>query len=152
MAIKLSKKGEYALRAMIALAHAAGGSLTIQQIATAQDIPKKFLEQILLALKAAGLVHSKAGPRGGYDLLASPEGISVRRILEAVEEPISMPKGARTAAGEQAPAGADSALRLSDTLDDIRAYVRQKLDGISLADIASKDLPEEHVEALMWYI
>lgn len=149
MAIRLSKKGEYALRAMIALAHARGESLTIMQIATSQSIPKKFLEQILLALKAAGLVHSKAGPRGGYDLLASPEGITVRRILEAVEEPISMPRAPETAG---AAAGSDAPRRLAETLDDIRAYVRQKLEGISLSDIASKDLPADQVEALMWYI
>ena len=149
MAIKLSKKGEYALRAMIALAHARGESLTIMQIATSQSIPKKFLEQILLALKAAGLVHSKAGPRGGYDLLASPEGISVRRILEAVEEPISMPRAPEPAG---AAAASDAPRRLAETLDDIRAHVRQRLEGISLSDIASKDLPADQVEALMWYI
>lgn len=149
MAIKLSKKGEYALRAMIALAHARGESLTIMQIATSQSIPKKFLEQILLALKADGLVHSKAGPRGGYDLLASPEGITVRRILEAVEEPISMPRAPEPPG---APPAADAPRRLAETLDDIRAHVRQRLDGISLSDIASKDLPADQVEALMWYI
>ena len=63
--MKLTKKGEYALRAMIALEHGHGQALTITQIADAQQIPKKFLEQILLALKAHGLVTSKAGPKGG---------------------------------------------------------------------------------------
>ncbi len=146
MAIKLSKKGEYALRAMIALARANGESQTILQIATGQEIPKKFLEQILLALKAGRLVTSKAGPRGGYDLALPAETVTVGRILEAVEEPISGVHGNGNDASHSPPG------KLGQVIDEIRLHIRRQLDSINLADLAAEDLPADQVEALMWYI
>ena len=87
--MKLTMKGEYALRAMIALAQSPDGSMTISQIAEAKAIPRKFLEQILLALKGGGLLTSRAGPKGGYVLVVQPAAITAAAILRAVEEPIS---------------------------------------------------------------
>ena len=147
MAIKLSKKGEYALRAMIALARNNGESLTILQIATTQSIPKKFLEQILLALKAAGLLTSRAGPRGGYELIMPPDTVTVRCVLEAVEEPISQP---RTDTSDRDNGGPPR--RLQMVLDDIRRHIRQQLDNLTVADLAASDLPADEVESLMYYI
>jgi Rrf2 family protein len=143
--MRLSKKGEYALRAMIALSRSSDAAMTITQIATSQDLPKKFLEQILLALKSAGLVRSKAGPKGGYELAESARAITVGRILGAVEEPISHSRA--SASGENlAPTGVIA------LLDDIRCYVRNKLETVSLQEIADEALSEQDVEALMWYI
>ncbi len=147
--MKLTKKGEYALRAMIALSRSKDQAMTITQIADAQQIPKKFLEQILLALKGAGLVTSKAGPRGGY-LLASgsdERSVTVGRVLEAVEEPLSLlPDQSSSWEGGMTPG------RVAALLDDIRSYIRRKLDGMTLEDLAAQDVPEEQMEALMWYI
>jgi len=144
--MKLSKKGEYALRAMIALARPPQRAMTITEIATSQRLPKKFLEQILLALKAEGLVRSKAGPRGGYELAAPARAISVGRILEAVEEPISKPDSVAKGQEPSAPAG------IAAIFEDIRCYVREKLETISLQEIAEQSITDEQVEALMWYI
>lgn len=147
--MKLTKKGEYALRAMIALAQHPEQAMTITQIAELQHIPKKFLEQILLSLKAAGLVTSKAGPRGGYLIAPSPDDrVTVGRILEAVEEPMSQntppPEGE---GGDGATPGTVCAL-----LEDIRAYIRRKLETVTLHELAAQSVPEDQVEALMWYI
>lgn len=144
--MKLSKKGEYALKAMIALARAGGTAITITEIATRQALPKKFLEQILLALKAAGLVRSKAGPRGGYELADDARSISIGRILEAVEEPISHPQNGRSGEAATAPAG------VAAIFQDIRQYVRLKLDTVTLQELADQAVSSEEVEALMWYI
>lgn len=144
--MRLSKKGEYALRAMIALTRGGDSAMTITQIATSQDLPKKFLEQILLALKGAGLVRSKAGPKGGYELAEPAWQITVGCILAAVEEPISherlLPPGEDTLA----PSG------VITLLQDIRTYVRHKLETVTLQEIADEVLSDQDVEALMWYI
>jgi len=144
--MKLSKKGEYALRAMIALARSGDKAMTITQVATTQDLPKKFLEQILLALKAAGLVRSKAGPKGGYELAESPRKVSVGRILKAVEEPISSESPGLSKPSDLAPTG------VLALFEDIRHYVRQKLETLTLQELADQAVSDEDVEALMWYI
>lgn len=147
--MKLTKKGEYALRAMIVLAKGHGQPMTITQIADAQQIPKKFLEQILLALKAYGLVSSKAGPKGGYLLAPVPPDrpVTVGRILEAVEEPISLSPPLPSGSSRQTTPSGVTAL-----LEDIRVYIRQKLETLTLDELVAQDVPPDQMEALMWYI
>jgi Rrf2 family protein len=86
----ISQKAKYALRALTALARARGGApMLIADIAEQQNIPKKFLEQILLDLKHRGLVISKRGKDGGYLLLKSPEDITFGEILRMIDGPIA---------------------------------------------------------------
>ncbi len=86
--MKLSKKGEYALRALTYLgARGAPSVVSIQEIARQEHIPKKFLEQVLLALKKAGLVQSSRGKAGGYTLQGAPAGMTLGAILQAVDGP-----------------------------------------------------------------
>ena len=85
----LSQKTQYALRAIYELAlHHGGGPVKISDIATAQDIPHKFLELILHELKQAGFVTSKRGKAGGYLLIRSPWEVSVGEILRYVQGPL----------------------------------------------------------------
>ena len=148
--MKLTKKGEYALRAMIALAREQEQPMTITQVADAQQIPKKFLEQILLALKGHGLVMSKAGPRGGYVIAPTPPDrpITVGRILEAVEEPLSQ----TTSPPEEGTESGTTPTGVAALLEDIRSYIRRKLETVTLDELAAHNVPEDQVEALMWYI
>ncbi len=134
------------MRAMIALARNGEAAMTITQVATSQDLPKKFLEQILLALKSAGLVKSKAGPKGGYELAGDPKLVSVGRILSAVEEPMSHDRPGETSGDNLAPSG------VLVLMEDIRDYVRNKLETVSLQEMADEALSEQDMEALMWYI
>ncbi len=88
--MRLSKKGEYALRALTYLgAPGAPSIVSIQEIARQERIPKKFLEQVLLALKKAGLVQSSRGQAGGYSLQAVLSSITLGDILQAVEGPLA---------------------------------------------------------------
>ena len=88
--MRLTRKGEYALRAMIVLARRHGaGPIRIQEVATAERIPRKFLEQILLELRHAGLVHSKRGAGGGYYLARGPETISFAEIVRTIDGPLA---------------------------------------------------------------
>ncbi|MCE2485203.1 MAG: Rrf2 family transcriptional regulator [Desulfurellaceae bacterium] len=88
--MKLSKKAEYALRALTCLgAPGAPPVVSIQEIADQANIPKKFLEQVLLALKKAGLVHSSRGKAGGYSLHAAPARVTLGDIIQAVDGPFA---------------------------------------------------------------
>lgn len=88
--MKLSKKSEYGLRALLELT-LAYGTATLQRhdIAARQHIPVEFLEQILLALKRAGLLASRRGMRGGYTLIKSPEEITLGRVIRILDGPLA---------------------------------------------------------------
>jgi Rrf2 family protein len=87
--MKLSKKSEYALRALSRLgAPGAPAQMSIQELARQEKIPKKFLEQVLLALKNAGILHSSRGKTGGYSLQRPPREVSLGAILRAVDGPV----------------------------------------------------------------
>ena len=84
--MRLSAKGEYAVRALLDLALAAGDALTpIQDIAARQGIPQRYLEQVLLGLRHAGFLVSRRGSAGGYRLARPPDQITVGAVLRAVE-------------------------------------------------------------------
>jgi Rrf2 family protein len=84
--MRISAKSEYAIKAVLDLAMQGEGGLTpIQEIAARQGIPQRYLEQVLLALKRAGVVRSKRGSAGGYHLTRPPEAITVGDVLRAVE-------------------------------------------------------------------
>ena len=86
----ISQKAKYALRALVALARAGRGqSRMIGEISRDQAIPKKFLEQILLELKRAGIVSSRRGRMGGYELVRAPEEIMYGEVLRLIDGPIA---------------------------------------------------------------
>lgn len=87
---QISKRTQYSLRALYALADVYGGPpVLITQLAKDEAIPKKFLEQILLSLKAIGLVESKKGKGGGYRLAKPPEQITLAAVIRQIEGPIA---------------------------------------------------------------
>ena len=87
---QLSKRTQYSLRALYALARSYGqGPVLISHLAEEEAIPKKFLEQILLALKSFGLVESKKGKGGGYTLVRPPDKITVASVIRMMEGPLA---------------------------------------------------------------
>jgi len=132
--MRVSAKADYAVRAAIELAVAAGeGPLKGERIATAQSIPPKFLENILLDLRHAGLVSSQRGTEGGYWLARPPEEITVADIIRAVEGPIASVRGVRP--DELAYTGSAEPLR--DVWLDLRTALRGVLEHVTLADLVS---------------
>ena len=85
--MKLSRRTDYALRAMVelSLAHGEEKFLSTSKISETENIPVKFLEQILSALKGAGIVESRLGPRGGYQLIRPPEEITFGEVIRLFE-------------------------------------------------------------------
>jgi Rrf2 family protein len=87
---QLSKRTQYSLRALYSLARNYGkGPTLISQLAEDEAIPKKFLEQILLSLKNLGLVASKKGKGGGYQLARPPEDITLASVIRMMEGPLA---------------------------------------------------------------
>ena len=88
----ITQKTKYALKALITLAEErarTGGALTIEEVAQRSGAPKRFLEHILLDLKRFGLIGSRRGRRGGYELLGEPGRISIGEVLRHVDGPIA---------------------------------------------------------------
>ena len=137
--MRVSAKVDYAVRAGAELAAAAGaGPVKGDTIAQAQGIPLKFLENILLDLKHAGLVQSQRGAEGGYWLAKEPAEISVADVIRAVEGPIANVRGERPEQVEYA--GAAEALR--EVWIAVRGNLRAVLETVTLADVAADELPD----------
>jgi Rrf2 family protein len=89
--MKLSTKGRYATRIMVYLAvQQQGVPCRKQEIADAEGISADYVEQILIRLKAAGLVTSHRGARGGFSLTRAPETVTVEEVLQATEGPVTL--------------------------------------------------------------
>jgi len=89
--LKLSTKGNYGVRAAFELArHYGKGPLPVRQISERQDIPLKYLEQLLFRLKKGGIIKSIRGPSGGYVLTDSPANFSVGDVIKILEGPLQM--------------------------------------------------------------
>ena len=89
--MQVSRKVDYALRAVIYLSlQRDDRPVPVSEIASSRRIPQKFLEKIIMNLIRAGLVHSHRGAHGGYTLARSPDQVSFRDVIEAVEGPISI--------------------------------------------------------------
>jgi Rrf2 family protein len=87
----LSSRTKYGIHSLIYLAHRFGrGFIAIKEISEAERIPKKFLEAILLDLKGAGILISRAGPNGGYSLRLPPEQLTVGRVVRVLEGPLAL--------------------------------------------------------------
>jgi Rrf2 family protein len=132
--MRVSAKVDYALRAVTELAAAPPGHVTAERLARAQEIPLKFLENILLELRRAEIVASQRGADGGYRL-AKPAGeVSIADVIRAVEGPIATVRGSRPE--EVSYGGAAVALR--DVWIDLRTSMRAVLEETTLADLVSR--------------
>lgn len=88
--MKVSTRGEYGVRAMVALAHGYGaGPMSITTLAKASSVPYAYLEQLIVPLRRAGLVESKRGAQGGYQLTRPPEQVVVGEVYRVMEGPVA---------------------------------------------------------------
>lgn len=136
--MRISARADYAVRAALQLATSRDdGPLKAEAIADAQDIPHKFLEGILNDMRRGGLVLSQRGGNGGYRLAKPPESISIADVIRIVDGPLVSVRGVRPP--DLSYTGpAQSLLPLWIAL---RSNVREILEGVSLADVASAELP-----------
>jgi Rrf2 family protein len=138
--MKLSKKGEYALRALVCLASPnAPAMLSIQEIARREHIPRKFLEQVLLALNKAGIVQSLRGKAGGYSLRTEPAAVTLGDIVRAVDGPLApLPCASLEAPVKCADCPSLTQCWLRPVMVEVGAAVNAALEQISLADMGRR--------------
>ena len=137
--MRVSAKADYAIRAMVELAAAEGGPLKAERISQAQEIPLKFLENIMADLRQAALVRSQRGTEGGY-WLAKPAGaITLAQVIRAVEGPLANVRDRRSEEVEYS----GSAAPLREVWVAVRASLRAVLESVTLADVARGELPAE---------
>jgi Rrf2 family transcriptional regulator, cysteine metabolism repressor len=139
--MKLSKKSEYGLRALLELTLAHGKTtLQRQEIATRQHIPVEFLEQILLMLKRAGLISSRRGARGGYVLIKQPKDITLGQVIRILDGPLApincVSKTAYQKCGD-CPYANNARCPVQHVMGTVRDAIAGILDHHTLADFAS---------------
>lgn len=135
--MRLSKKGEYALRAMIDLSlNYEKGHIQIHDISQREKIPEKFLEIILLELKKAGLLQSKRGIGGGYNLIKHPREITLAEVIRIIDGPLAplgcVSKWAHVNCPEEKNCG------LQSVMMDVRNAIAKILEGVTFDDVCKK--------------
>jgi Rrf2 family protein len=143
--VRVSAKTDYAIRAVLELA-AAGDERPVkgERIATAQQIPLRFLENILMQLRHTGLVESRRGADGGYRLARAPEDITLAEVIRAIDGPLAGVSGVRP----ESLGFEGVAEPMRDVWIAVRASLRSVLERISLADVVAGELPS-HVRSLL---
>ena len=136
--MRISAKADYAVRAAVELAASAGERpLKAERIATAQEIPLNFLENILGELRHAGIVRSHRGAEGGFRLAKPADQLTVADVIRAVEGPLASVRGGPPE--DAAYPGAATAL--PRVWIAVRANLRKVVERVTLADVASGKLP-----------
>ncbi len=148
--MRLSARGEYAIKALVDLAlHDQEGLQPIQEIAARQGIPQRYLEQVLLQCKRAGLLESRRGSAGGYRLSLPGDQVTVGAVLRAVEGPVvgtePARRGARQTQGER-PGD------LSDLWREISEAVSAVVDRVTLEDLRRRALERRSSASPMYHI
>jgi len=143
--VRISAKVDYAVRAMCELAaHRADVPLKAEQIASAQEIPLSFLENILVDLRRAGFVRSLRGQVGGYRMAKPASEITIADIIRAVEGPLADVRGMRP----ESLTFSGSATALRDVWLATRVGLRRVLERVSVADVVAGTIPAD-VAALL---
>ena len=136
--MRISAKADYAVRAAVELAAAAGDRpVKAEKIATAQDIPLNFLENILGELRHAGIVRSHRGADGGFRLAKPAARITIADIIRAVDGPLASVRGGPPE--DTSYPGASEAL--PRVWIAVRANLRKVVEHVTVADVASGKLP-----------
>jgi Rrf2 family protein len=136
--VQISAKADYAVRALAELTAQGGGPVKGERLASAQQIPAKFLENILAELRHAGLLYSQRGAEGGYWLARPPDKITLAEIIRAVDGPLANVRGQRPEMVDYTGA----AKRLSEVWIAVRASLRGVLEQVTLTDLVEGPLRE----------
>jgi Rrf2 family protein len=135
--VRVSAKTDYAVRALLELAVGGEGPVKAERLAQAQEIPLKFLENILTDLRHAGIVRAQRGAEGGYWLARDPAEVTLGEVIRAVDGPLASVRG-------EAPEDVDyegAARNLRVVWVALRASMRSVVDEVTLEDVVNDRLP-----------
>src|SRR5881227_539175 len=153
--MKLSLRGEYALRAMLVLGlRYDQGVVRIQTISDQQNIPKRFLEQILNDLKSAGIVQSRRGVVGGYRLAKPPEEITLAAIVRHIEGALAPVSCVSECFYEKCSCPDESRCAIRSVMKEIREAILQIAERVTIADLCerSRKLKQEPLDIIDFVI
>lgn len=143
----IAKRTDYAVRALVDLAeHAGEGPIQSADVASRQDIPESFLEQVLADLRKAGLIHSTRGRQGGHALALLPDEISLADVVSALEGPSSAPECVE----DPGDCRLSAACALRDVWRDADRASQRVLATTSIGDLIRRQ--RDSYTALMYYI
>lgn len=135
--MKMTYKGDYALKIMLDLSEQYGGALVqMKEIALRQDIPKKFLEQIVLTLKAAKYIRTVRGPKGGVTLAKEPSAINLGEIIRLIEGPTAPIACVRPGGEKTCDFSGHCGFR--EVFGRIARRIDEDLDGTTFADMVER--------------
>lgn len=137
--MKLSLRGEYALRALIVLGLNHGHEVVrIQTISEQQNIPKRFLEQILNDLRSAGILESRRGLAGGYRLRRPPEQVTLAEVIRHVEGPLAPVTCVSEKFYERCSCPDEERCGIRSVMKEVRDAIVQILEGVTLAQLCER--------------
>lgn len=151
--MRISAKGEYAIKAVLDLAlHRDRDLIPIQEIAEREAIPQRYLEQVLLSLKRAGILTSKRGSSGGYHLTKAPDEITVGAVLRAVEGTgVPFETGASSLRPQARPRNGHGD-DLAELWRRISDAVSQVVDQLTFGELAAQAAQRRAARRPMWHI
>lgn len=153
--MKISLRGEYALRAMLVLGLSHGSDvIRIQAISKQQNIPKKFLEQILNDLKSAGIVESRRGAAGGYRLSRKPEEITLAEIIRHIDGPLAPVSCVSERFYEKCSCPNESKCGIRSVMKEVREAIVKILESFTVAQLCERvrDLQGVHENPMDYII
>lgn len=135
--MQVTARGDYAVRTLLELGARVDERLTRDELAVAQGIPRRYLEQVMTQLRHAGLVTAHRGASGGYTLARAPGDITVAEVLRSVDGPLALVQGERPENVQYEGASE----HLAELWIGLRAAVRAVLEEVTVADLLAGDLP-----------
>lgn len=153
--MKLSVRGEYALRALLVLgSHYGKEAVSIQIISTEQNIPKRFLEQILNDLKTTGAVESKRGITGGYRLARPPQEVYLATVIRHIEGALAPISCVSERFYEKCSCPDEARCAIRNVMKEVREKIMQVMEKITVAELCdrAKKLSREPASALDYMI
>jgi Rrf2 family cysteine metabolism transcriptional repressor len=153
--MRLSLRGEYAVRAMLVLGLNYGQPVVrIQTISDQQNIPKRFLEQILNDLKTAGIVQSKRGVAGGYRLARQPEQITLASVVRHIEGALAPVSCVSERFYEKCSCPDESRCAIRSVMKEVRDAIVAIMERVTIAELCqrARKLQEEPLSALDFVI
>ena len=136
--MNVTARADYAVRALLVLATSGPDLVKADAVASAQDIPRHFLDNILGDLRRAGLVSTQRGAQGGSRLARPAEEITLAQVMRAIEGPLAAVRDVRP----EALTYSAPATRLPEVWVAVRAALRSVLEHVTIADIVAGDLPD----------
>src|SRR5256885_11860625 len=153
--MKLSLRGEYALRALLVLGLNYKQSVVrIQTISQQQNIPKRFLEQILNDLKSAGVVESKRGVMGGYRLSLPPEKVTLAQVIRHMEGALAPVRCVSEQFYGKCSCPDEAKCGIRSVMKEVRDAIAKILENFTVADLCARarNLEEDQLKRLDFII